>query len=285
MLNSCVERGTLHADDDVLITVDSLYVKGLIDEKIVPRENRVLATLLCHIWKVTKQRLRLHIRWKRGHSVGNGIADRLADAGTRQELQHRWWRWCPLSGGWDEEGFIKRVVSIQRETTVCQEALETRWTGPTAFPRTDTASYKLVPALGTLTTAIAKSAIAWSAVKRGKAGPEQHDLVWMEVRRLGVGTPLRKGFLEEEKLSIALYRARQLMRRKQTGLNLKKAVEAGAPSRLQGHRLRHALRSWRNEDQTAQPKGWKTNRAAQTLSTSTSRSCSRIQETPEWTWQ
>ena len=37
-LNSCLERGTVHADDGVLITVDSLYVKGLIDEKfIAPR--------------------------------------------------------------------------------------------------------------------------------------------------------------------------------------------------------------------------------------------------------
>ena len=186
-LNSCVERRTLHADDDVLITVDSLYVKGLIDEENTARENRVLARL-CHMWKVTKQNLRLHIRWRRGLSgdVGNGIADRLADAGTRQELQHLWWRRCPLSGGWDEEGFIKKVVSIQSETTVCQDALETRWTGPTDFPRTDTASHKLVPALGTLTIAIAKSAIAWRAVKREKAGLEQHDPLWMEVRKLGV---------------------------------------------------------------------------------------------------
>ena len=35
-------------------------------------------------------------------------------------------------------------------------------------------------------------------------------------------------------MSIALCRARQLMRRTQTDLNFKKAVEAGAPSRLQG---------------------------------------------------
>ena len=99
-LNSCVERGTLHADDDVLITVDSRHVKGLIDEKFTARENRVLATLLGHMWKVTKQRLRLHIRWIRGHlgDVGNCIADRLADEGSRRELQHRWWRRCPLMG-------------------------------------------------------------------------------------------------------------------------------------------------------------------------------------------
>ena len=179
-LNSCVERGTLHDDDDVLFTVDSRYVKGLIDEKFTARENSVLATLLGHMGKVTKQRIRLHIHWIRGHSgdVGNCIADRLADECTRRELQHRWWRRCPLSGGWDEEGFIKKVVSLQRETTVCREALETRWPGPTDFPRTDAASQKLVPALGTLTTAIANSSIAWGTAKRGKAGQKQHDPVW-----------------------------------------------------------------------------------------------------------
>ena len=120
-LNTCVERGTLHADADVLFTVDLRYVKGLNDEKFIARENRVLATLLCRMGKVTKQRIRLHIRWMRRHSgdVTSGVADRLTDADTRQESQHRWWRRCPLPGGWDEEGFIKKVVSVQRETTAC----------------------------------------------------------------------------------------------------------------------------------------------------------------------
>ena len=108
-----------------------------------------------------------------------------------QELQHRWWRRCPLLARWDEEGFMKKVV---RETTVCQEAVETRWPGPTDF----TASHKLVPALGTLTTAIAKSAIAWGAVKRGRAGLEQHDSVFMEVRRLGVERRCEKNPLKRK---------------------------------------------------------------------------------------
>ena len=47
----------------------------------------------------------------------------LADEGTRRDLQHRWWRRCPLRG-WDEEGSIKKIVSIQRETTICQDALK-----------------------------------------------------------------------------------------------------------------------------------------------------------------
>ena len=105
-LNTCVERGTLHADYDVLITVDSLCVKGLIDEKFIARENRVLATLLCHLWKVTNQRIRLDIRWICGHSgdVGNGTADRLADAGARQETQ----RWVPIAWGLGRRGFHQK---------------------------------------------------------------------------------------------------------------------------------------------------------------------------------
>ena len=64
-------------------------------------------------------------------------------------------------------------------------------------------------------------------------------------------------------------RARQLMRRKQT------AVEAGAPSRLQGPpppTRAPILEKW---DRAAQSKGWKTFRATQRSSTSTSGSCSR----------
>ena len=49
-LNTCVEQGALQAANDVLITVDSLHVKGLIEEKFVARENKVLATLLRHTW-------------------------------------------------------------------------------------------------------------------------------------------------------------------------------------------------------------------------------------------
>ena len=54
-LNSCVEHGILNLEDDVLSTVDSLYVKGLIDDKFLARENRVFAMLLGHVWKVTER--------------------------------------------------------------------------------------------------------------------------------------------------------------------------------------------------------------------------------------
>ena len=91
-LNSCVEQKGLPSFSKVMITVDSLYVKGLIDEKFVARENRALAILLCRVWRVTKKKLQLHMRWVRGHTsdLGNSIADELADLGTRLEAQHRW---------------------------------------------------------------------------------------------------------------------------------------------------------------------------------------------------
>ena len=46
--------------------------------------------------------------------------------------------------------------------------------------------YQFIPALETLTTAIAKSAIAWGAVKRGKTRLEQRDPTMREVRRLSL---------------------------------------------------------------------------------------------------
>ena len=139
-----------------------------------------------------------HIRWIRGHSgdVVNGIADRLADAGTREESQHRWWRRCPLLGGWDEEGFIKNVVNIHRETTVCQEALETRWTGPTDFSRTNTASHKLFRHWRHSQQPSPNQLLLGEP--RGKAAPKQHDPADGSAKTL-CRTSLRKGSPEEKK--------------------------------------------------------------------------------------
>ena len=156
---------------------------------------------------------------------------------------------------------------------VCQGALETRWTGPTDVPRTDTASHKLIPALGTLTTAIAKSTIAWGC---NEACLEQHDPAWMEVRRLCVERRCEKDPLKRKRLSIAFFRARQLMHRKQADLRFKKAVAVGAPSRLQGPPPPTRAPMLEKLVRTAQPKGWKTCRDAPTSSTITTRSCSRI---------
>ena len=54
-LSNCVEQKRLPSSSKVMTTVDSLYVKGLIDEKFVARESRALAMLLYHMWKVTKK--------------------------------------------------------------------------------------------------------------------------------------------------------------------------------------------------------------------------------------
>ena len=62
-LNTCAEHKGLPSSSKVMMTVDSLYVKGLIDEKFVAKENRTLATLLYHLWKVTQKKLKLQIRW------------------------------------------------------------------------------------------------------------------------------------------------------------------------------------------------------------------------------
>ena len=178
---------------------------------------------------MTKQILRLHIRWIRGHSgdVGNGIADRLADEGTRRELQHRWWRRCPLSVGWDEEGFIKKVVSIQRETTV--DGL---------VQRISQNGYCVAQARsGTGDTRNCHRHISHCMESREawESRPQKnHDPMWPEVRRLGVERRCEKDPMKTRQLFFALNRARSLMRRKQTVLNFKKAVEAGAPPRLQG---------------------------------------------------
>ena len=117
-LNSCVEQKALPISSKVMVTVDSLYVKGLIDEKFVARENRALAMLL--MWKVTKKKLQLHIRWVRGHTgdVGNSTADELADLGTRLEAQHRWWKRVQPIGEWEEEVFQAKLSSIQLRTSL-----------------------------------------------------------------------------------------------------------------------------------------------------------------------
>ena len=93
-VNLCVEHGILNPEDDVLFTVDSLYVKGLIDDKFIAREKRVSA---CHVAgphvESDKKRLRLHIHWIRGHS-GDVEIWHCRSPGRRgyTELQHRWWR-------------------------------------------------------------------------------------------------------------------------------------------------------------------------------------------------
>ena len=55
-LNSCVEHDDFPIFSKVMVTVDTLYVKAIIGEKFVAVESRALATLLCHMWKVTQKK-------------------------------------------------------------------------------------------------------------------------------------------------------------------------------------------------------------------------------------
>ena len=76
--------------------------------------NKVLATLLRHMRRLTGQLLRLHIRWIRGHTgdVGTTIADRLAECSTQPAVQHLWWRGGPVEGRWEEDAFVAQIVSF-----------------------------------------------------------------------------------------------------------------------------------------------------------------------------
>ena len=66
----------------------------------------------------------------------------------------------------------------------------------------------------------------------------------------------KKGRPEEEKLSIALYRGRQLMRRKRPTSTSRRRSNQVRHHECKGHRhrRRHALRSWKNREWMAQQK-------------------------------
>ena len=106
-----------------MITVDSLYVKELIVEKFVARENNSIAMLLSHLCKVVRNKVSLNIRWGRGHSgnAGTTIADELADLGTRLDENHRWWKRAQPMGDWDESTFQAKLKKLEKEkNTECE---------------------------------------------------------------------------------------------------------------------------------------------------------------------
>ena len=143
------------------------------------RENRALASLLCHMWKVTKQKLQLHIRWVRGHTgdVGNSIADELADLVTRLEAQHRWWKRAQPMGDWEEDVFQTKISCLQKKTP-CEQAPRIQWTGVVDFPRIDPTLQEHIPLLDAVTNAIAHSAVKWGSAKKTKIIPRstgRHD--------------------------------------------------------------------------------------------------------------
>ena len=87
------------------------------------------------MWCLTKKRPQQHFRWLRSSTddVRNIIADRLADCGTQPALQLPWWRRTP-KGGWEEEAFVAKIVSFQRETTPCAGAFPVYVARPSGCP-------------------------------------------------------------------------------------------------------------------------------------------------------
>ena len=138
-LNSCVEQDSLPTFSSVVTTEDSLYVKGLINEKCVAIEKQSAGSnALSLVESDREKKLQLHLRWVRGHTddVGNSIADELADTGTRLEAQHRWWkRVQPMGEGRKTFRKKKKLLSVQREKKTCEQDNRTQWTGAFEFSK------------------------------------------------------------------------------------------------------------------------------------------------------
>ena len=117
LLNSGIEDKSIPDDEKVMVTVDSLYVKGLIEQQFTARENKAVVMLLCHLWKVVKNQESINIRWVRGHTgdAGNTVADALADLGTRQDGKHRWWKRMQPMSDWEEASFQTKLKKLEEE--------------------------------------------------------------------------------------------------------------------------------------------------------------------------
>ena len=102
------------------------------------------------------------------------------------------------------------VVSMQREVDGCEkDALKTRMEWSNGFHHNGCiASHKLVTALETLTTAIAKSAIAGARTAISAEKPAQNSMIRCGWKCEDLDWNVREGTREEVKISIALYIAR-----------------------------------------------------------------------------
>ena len=186
-LNSCVEQkgpSIFQQSDD-----NSRFVRrqgAHRFEKFVARENRALAILLFHMWRVTKKEFQLHIRWVRGHTgdVGISIADELADLRTRPEAQHRWWKRAQPMGGWEEDVFIAKISSLRREKHRVNKLFVSGGTGAVNFPRSDPILQERTPLLGVITNAIAPSAVKRGSAKNKKSCLDPQDDGMIAMRRL-----------------------------------------------------------------------------------------------------
>ena len=136
-LNSCVEQKGLPSFSKVILTVDLSYVKVLIDEKFVARENRALAILLCHMWRVTKKTLQLHMRWLRGGTLVTWVILVLMSS---QTWEHVWkhsidGEESPADGRLGGRRLPCKDIESTRRKTPCERALRTQWTRHSEFPK------------------------------------------------------------------------------------------------------------------------------------------------------
>ena len=135
---------------------------------------RGLAILLCHMWKVTKKKLQLHIRWVRGHTgdVGHAIADELADLGTRLEAQDLWWKRVQPVGDWEEDGFQAKISNLQKRKFASSSHPVVR------------CGEEQIPLVGAVMNTIAHSALKWSSAKNKTLYLDSQYDTMIEIRRL-----------------------------------------------------------------------------------------------------
>ena len=150
-----------------MVTVDSLYVKGLIDQKFTARENKAIAMLLYHLLKVVKNKVNQETLL---------LMNELPDLGTRLDKNPRWWKRKHPMGDWEESSFQVKLKKL-KEKVQNAKALWVQWDGEVNFPRSDP------PALKTITEAVSQSAKKWSA-DSWKCSNEDDNRRRDEIRRL-----------------------------------------------------------------------------------------------------
>ena len=158
-LNSGIEDKSIPSCKKVMVTVESLDVKGLIDQKCMARDNKEIALLPCHLWKVVRNKVSINIRWVRGHSgdAGNGVADELADLGTRLDEKHRWWKRIQPMGDWEESSSQTKLKKVGGRKIQNAKALWDQWDCEVNFPPSD------LPMLKTMAEVVSQSATKWGA--------------------------------------------------------------------------------------------------------------------------
>ena len=122
------------------------------------RENRALAILLCHMWKVTKKKLQLHTRWVR---VGTLVTWEIPLLTSLRIWEHTSGSTSSMveASSTDERLGGRRLPSKDivstKGTTPCEHALRIQWSGVVHFPRIDPTLQEQIRLWRAVTNAIA----------------------------------------------------------------------------------------------------------------------------------